>query len=116
MDDDASLARLPTHVWVHAHLWQCSGKGVPATVVRRGDASSGLVLLKLGRRDVGWRVLSQSRDSDGAVAWLPGLKGATANEADVDAYLERQTRRDPDLWVIEIETRDFWHPFPGNLL
>lgn len=112
MTDD----RLPTDVWVRAHLRRCHAEGVPATVVRRGERTGGSVILKLNRIEGGCRVLTQSRDLDGLLAWLPALKGALVAESEADAYIERAVARDPDLWVIEIEHRDGWHPFEGKVL
>jgi hypothetical protein len=37
-------------------------------------------------------------------------------EEEADAYIERAVKRDPDLWVIEIETRSGEHPFEGRVL
>ncbi len=30
-------------------------------------------------------------------------------DEDVEAYLERQARSDPDLWIVEVEARDGTH-------
>jgi len=112
MTDD----RLPTDVWVRAHLRRCHAEAVPATVVRRGERTGGSVILKLNQRAAGCRILTQSRDLDGRLAWLPALKGALVAEQEADDYIARAVARDPDLWVIEIEHRDGWHPFEGKQL
>ncbi len=112
MHDD----RLPTELWVKAHVRRCLAEGVPATVARRGEKMGGLVLLKLNQLNDGCRVLSQTRDLEGRLAWLPALGGVLVEESEADSYIQRAVQRDPDLWVIEIEHRDGWHPFEGKLL
>ena len=111
MDDD----RLPTHLWVMAHVRQCNDQGIPATVVRRGEASCGILVLKINQFEAGCRVLSQSRDIDGNLGWLAAFDGALAPEDEADAYIARAVARDPDLWVVEIENRDGSHPFEGKV-
>jgi hypothetical protein len=34
----------------------------------------------------------------------------------VDAYLARQVKRDPDVWVIEIDAPDLVPPFEARLV
>ena len=106
-----SEARLPTELWVTAGLRQCSIDAVPAVVLRKGERQSGTVLLKLNRLDEGCQVLSQTRDLDGRLGWFAALDGALVPEAEADAYIARSVARDPDIWVVEIEHRDGWHPF-----
>jgi len=112
MDDE----RLPTKLWVMAHLRRCAADAVPATVARRGEAMGGMVLLKLNQLEAGCRLLSQTRDLEGRLAWFPALEGKLVPEAEADAYIERAVKRDPDLWVVEIEDRDGRHPFEGKIL
>lgn len=112
MDDD----RLPTELWVAAGLLHCQSDGTPAYLVRRGSAWSGTVVLKLNQLEAGCRVLTQTRDPGGRIAWLPALSGQLVPEADADAYITRAVRRDPDLWVVEIEDRQGRHPFEGRIL
>lgn len=111
-----SEARLPAALWVAAHLRRCSAAAVPVYVARRGDADGGAVLLKLNQGAAGCRVLAQTRDADGALAWLAAFDNLPVAETDADAYIARAVSRDPDLWVIEIEHRDGWHPFEGRVL
>jgi len=112
MDDD----RLPTGLWVRAHLRRLSATAVPAAVVRRGDPHGGMVILKVNRLEAGCRVLVQTRDLDGALCWLPALEGRLVADSEADDYIARQTARDPDLWVVEVETRTGDHGFEGREL
>ncbi|HET8728638.1 MAG TPA: DUF1491 family protein [Alphaproteobacteria bacterium] len=108
--------RLPTDLWVRAHIRRCIADGVPATVAHKGDPHGGTLMLKLNQLEKGCRILSQVRDLDGRLAWLPAAKGAFMTEAEADAAIARAVGRDPDLWVIEIEDRNGRHPFEGKEL
>ncbi len=110
MDD----ARLPTDVWVMAHVRRSNGDGIPAMVVRRGEAKGGMLLLKLNLFEHGCRVLSQARDLDGNLGWMAAFKGEKVPEKEADDYIARQIGRDPDLWVVEIEDREGRNPFDGK--
>ena len=107
MTDD----RLATDLWLTAHLRRCSVEGVPVVVVHRGEAKGGTVMLKIFQPDAGCRVLAQMRDLDGRLGWYPAHKEDFIAEAEADGYIARAVGRDPDLWVVEVETRDGTHPF-----
>ena len=111
MDD-----RLPAELWIKAHIRRCVAEGKFATVVHRGEKNSGTLILKLNQLEAGVRLLNQTRDMEGAIAWMPALGGDLVTEADADAYIERAVKRDPDVWVVEIEDRDGNHPFEGKVL
>ena len=108
--------RLPAHLWIQAHIRTCSTQGTPATVVHRGERMSGMLLLKINQLDLGCRLLSQMRDIDGVLGWMPALKGELVSEREADDYIERAVKRDPDLWVVEIEDRKGKNPFGGKEL
>jgi hypothetical protein len=74
-------------------------------LVRRGDEDRGAVMLKVNCFDSGCTVWTQTRTMDGAPAWMRGTGPDLVVEQVADAYVERQVRRDPDLWVVEIEDR-----------
>jgi hypothetical protein len=48
--------------------------------------------------------LAQAHGLDGELLWMRATGLAPVAEAEADAYIERQRRRDPDLWVVEIES------------
>ncbi len=112
MPDD----QLKAEIWIMSHVRLCSSKGVPATAARKGDLVGGTLLLKLNQLDAGCRVLSQARDFDGNAGWLAAFDGALVPEAEADEYIARAVGRDPDLWIVEIEHREGWHPFEGKIL
>jgi hypothetical protein len=108
--------RLSTELFVQAHIRQCFARGLTAIVAHKGDAWGGAVIIKLNLLGPGCKLLTQTRDEDGEIAWLQVQGGALMNEADADAYIDRQVKRDPDLWVVEIEDRAGINPFPGRVL
>ena len=38
-------------------------------------------------------------------AFIRSLKSESATEADAEAYLARQIKFDPDIWIVEVEDR-----------
>ena len=108
--------RLTSDVWIMAHVRRCNAEGVSAMVVRRGDDQAGSLILKLNRLDGTCKLLSQATDIDGQLGWLAAFKGETVPEAEADDYIQRTLKRDPDIWVVEIEHKDAWHPFEGKVL
>ena len=59
--------RLKAEFWIMAHVRRCNARGVPATVVRRGDSRGGTLVLKINQFDRGCRVLSPTLGMDGAL-------------------------------------------------
>ncbi|HEX7775811.1 MAG TPA: DUF1491 family protein [Parvibaculum sp.] len=98
--------RLKAEIWVKALIRRCEVAGAAAMVVRRGDATSGVVLVKVNRLDRTAQVFTPARAGDGALIWMSGTGAAPVPEPDADAYIDRQRKFDPDLWVVEIEDRE----------
>jgi hypothetical protein len=103
--------RLPTHLWIMGEVRRCNDTGRPAYVLRKGERMGGLVVLKLARLDGTAEVLVQQRDLDGRLGWMHAKGQGPVPEAEADAYIDRTIARDPDLWVIEVESPDGENPF-----
>jgi GMP synthase (glutamine-hydrolysing) len=97
-------ARLKSGIWVKALIRRCDLAAIAVAVAARGDEDAGAMLLKFNGRDAGCFVLAQARGRDGELLWMRATGPAPVTEADADTYIERQRRRDPDLWVVEIES------------
>jgi hypothetical protein len=107
--------RVKAGLWVRAALRMADLAGRPGVVLRRGDADAGGVLVVLRGRD-GLSVLTQVRSAEGVLAWLRGTGPDPVDQAAADAYVARQLRIDPDLWVLEFEAPDLVPPFEARVL
>ena len=93
---------LSTDIWVAALIRRVEMGGGFAMVIRKGDARAGAVLIKLLDRRAGTtRLLAEATRGDGERVWMRPVR--STDERDLDAYLERTVRIDPDVWVVEIE-------------
>jgi hypothetical protein len=102
-DAPVAIDRLKTSFWVQAQIRLCDLAAIPIAIMKRGDPDAGTVILKIARRERTCEVLSQVRDMDGEMKWMRLSGPNPVPESDADPLIERQTKRDPDLWVIEIE-------------
>jgi hypothetical protein len=102
--------RLKSGVWVSAYVRRCFVEGAFAAVRRRGAEEAGAIFIKVSRLDGTADVYGpapQTAFSGGELdrAFSPAMKTMPAPDADAEAYLARQIRFDPDLWIIETEDR-----------
>jgi hypothetical protein len=101
--------RLKSEIWVKAYLRRCQHEGVDAVLMRRGDADSGAIYIKVSRLDGTAALFGPApaglSDADEERRWQPCLKGNPASEQDADAYLARQLEFDPDAWIVAVDDR-----------
>jgi hypothetical protein len=112
--------RLKSHIWVSAYLRRLNAAFIPGVVIRRGDADAGAVYIKVAALDGTCQIfaplsaqLAEMTPSDSLFleegrAWQP-VFSPHATEADADVYLSRQAGRDPDIWILEVETAQGRH-------
>ncbi len=113
MSDD----RLPTSLWVDAHLRRLNEEGRSYYITNKGEQNSGMILLKLADTNGSCRLIIQQRDFiTNKMGWAAAFDEETVEEAKADEYISRAVERDPDLWVIEIEDPEMDNPFEGKVL
>lgn len=108
--------RLVTSLWVAAQIRVCDLNLLPAVVRRRGDGEAGAVILKLNRLDGTASILAQTRDAEGRRAWMRATGAAPVPDDEAETYIARAIKRDPDLWVVEIEDRHGRYSPDGRIL
>src|SRR4051812_36212664 len=111
--------RLKSGIWVSAYIRRCQAEGAFAAVRRRGADEAGAIFIKLNRLDGTAEIygpapqtaFDESHPIDRAFS--PGLPKQPGAEADAEAYLARQLRFDPDIWIVEVEDRAGRHFLDG---
>jgi hypothetical protein len=99
---------LSTDIWVGALIRRAELGGAFAAVARKGDPRAGAVLVKAVNRGQGTaRLYAEATRGDGERIWMQPV--ASQDEPELDAYIARSLRIDPDLWVVEIEDREGRH-------
>src|SRR5262245_58412273 len=105
--------RLKSEVWVKAYIRRCVALGVPATVVHHGDDDAGAIYIRVNRLDGTSLLFGPTPAGFGHAAedrrWTPYLNAAGNADMQVETFLQRESDTDPDLWIVEIETRDGEH-------
>jgi hypothetical protein len=104
--------RLKSAIWVAAYLRLRHIDGTLAVVRRRGAEEAGAVFIKIsrldGRADLFGPAPQTAFDESHPIdrAFTACFVQQPVPEADVETYLARQIRYDPDLWIVEVEDRD----------
>ncbi|MEX0752397.1 MAG: DUF1491 family protein [Xanthobacteraceae bacterium] len=107
--------RLKSGIWVSAYIRRCHTQGAFAAVRRRGAEEAGAIFVKLNRLDgsadlygpAPQAAFDDVRPSERAFS--PCLAAQPVPEAEVEAYLARELRFDPDIWIVEVEDRTGRH-------
>ena len=112
--------RVKSELWVRAYLRRCQAEGAPGVIARKGDPDAGAIFVCVNLLD-GTACLYRP-----APAGMPGMEterrweacfdALPTTPAEVDAYLGKQSRVDPDLWIVEIDDRRGRHFLDDALL
>ncbi|MFZ0838528.1 MAG: DUF1491 family protein [Xanthobacteraceae bacterium] len=102
--------RLKSAIWVAAYVRRCQHEGAYALVRRRGAEEAGAIFIKINRLDgtadlYGPAPQSAFDEAQPDRMFAACVPRQPATDADIEAYLARQLRYDPDVWVVEVDDR-----------
>jgi hypothetical protein len=109
------MIRLKTALWVAAYLRRCQVEGVFAVVRRRGAEEAGAVFVRISRLDGTSDLFGPAPQSEVNAAqpvdraFSASLAVQPAPDAAIEAYLAREVKFDPDVWILEVEDRGGRH-------
>lgn len=94
--------RLASAVFISAIKRMAEAEGDFATVLKKGDAVSGAILLIGQVRGANPQLYERYSALDGQTSWqMVDLKESSA--VAVQDYWKKRCARDPDLWVFELD-------------
>ncbi|HEX8842980.1 MAG TPA: DUF1491 family protein [Sphingomicrobium sp.] len=95
--------RLPTHVEVAGILRRAAAAGDFATVMRKGDAERGSLLIFVSSRGQHVAILERVLGLDGEYRWQATRSSESEGSVAFADFLARRARFDDDLWAIELD-------------
>ncbi|MEO5495054.1 MAG: DUF1491 family protein [Sphingomonas sp.] len=86
---------------VNALVRRAYAEGGVVTVLAKGDATAGAILIVAQERGENPRLVERGIGPDGRTALI--ATGPAGESQDVTDYWMRRRRTDPDLWVVEVD-------------
>ncbi len=100
------MTRLKSRFLVDLLLRRTEAAGGFATVLAKGDDTSGIILVQCSERGEPGPLLERRFSADDHYIWeAVGATDAKDGESRAN-YQERRRKADPDLWLIELDIAD----------
>ena len=100
------MTRLKSRFLVDLLLRRTESAGGFATVLAKGDETSGIILVQCRERGTPGPLLERRFSANGQYIWeAVGPEDADDGESRAN-YHERRRRADPDLWILELDIAD----------
>lgn len=96
-------ARLAAGLLVSALTRRMDASGGAGTVLNKGDATAGAILLVIANRGQVQQLLERRLDPKGHYRWASTGPDDPHDTGALSDYIARRRRVDPDLWVVELD-------------
>ena len=98
--------RLPAHLEVSGLLRAVQAAGGFAMVLHKGEREAGTIVVVCVENGANRRIFERMPSPDGDRQWTLVQAEDAENPQNIDEYLARRERQDPDLWIIELDIAD----------
>jgi hypothetical protein len=95
--------RLPAHLEAASLIRRAEVEGGFGTVVKRGDADRGSLVLLITSRGGHWACFERALAPDGTYGWQRVGPAAGADGETLADWSQKRIRFDEDLWLIELD-------------
>ena len=109
-------ARLPAHVEVSGLIRAVESAGGFAMVLQKGERDAGTILVLTTQNGRNTRLWERMPQLDGSRKFSCTREQGDKNPREIDEYVGKRRRSDPDCWVIELDIENaerFVAPAPG---
>lgn len=109
-------ARLPAHVEVSGLIRAVESAGGFAMVLQKGERDAGTILVLTTQNGRNTRLWERMPQLDGSRKFSCTREQDDENPREIDEYVGKRQRSDPDCWVIELDIENaerFVAPGPG---
>jgi len=96
------MPRLTSQVLASALLRRAQDEGGFGAVLAKGDPTAGAIAVILAEKGRKACFLERLLQADGSYSWQPSRQDVE-NEQDLNSFLERRRKSDPDLWILELD-------------
>jgi hypothetical protein len=88
---------------VGALIRRAGAEGGFASVLQKGERDAGTILVVLTERGGNARVYERMPQADGSRTWTLSRREGNDNKRELEEWLDRRGRQDPDLWIVELD-------------
>ena len=109
-------ARLPAHIEVSGLIRAVESAGGFAMVLQKGERDAGTILVLTTQNGRNTRLWERMPQLDGSRKFSCTREQDDENPREIDEYMGKRRRSDPDCWVIELDIENaerFVAPGPG---
>lgn len=109
MERGADRMALRADIWVAAYLRRANIEGAFATLRRRGASEAGAIFVMVDRLDGRLALYEPAPSEDGERRFIRAHAAEYIEAPEATERLQRQLRFDPDIWIVDVDSRDGAH-------